>query len=274
MLVAAAALCAAVGCHRSPPAGPAGMIIDEVPRENWEALAAARVYFGHQSVGFNIVEGLGEVLRERSQIRLNLASSPLARQQPGPVFLHETCGVNGKPATKLEAFSDVVREGDGEPFDVAFFKFCYVDLAEGTPVEQLFAEYRAAMTKLETEHPETTFMHTTVPLTVVQRGPKAWVKRLLGRAAGGYADNAARCRYNALLRREYAATKAFFDLAAVESTHPDGRRELFTFHGEVCEALVPAYASDGRHLSAVGAKRAAEQLLVSLAAAVGGRGRR
>jgi len=61
-----------------------------------------------------------------------------------------------------------------------------------------------------------------------------------------------RGEFNRLLRERYAEDP-IFDLAAVTSTYPDGRRETFTLDGKTYESLVPAYTDDGGHLNAVGA---------------------
>ncbi len=90
-------------------------------------------------------------------------------------------------------------------------------------------------------------------------------RRALGKAPGGYADNIRREQFNELMRREYTGREPIFDLAAVESTAPDGARQTFEFQGQRGLALFPPYASDGRHLGEAGRRRVAEELLVLLA---------
>ncbi|HUK62131.1 MAG TPA: hypothetical protein VLV15_02320, partial [Dongiaceae bacterium] len=40
----------------------------DLPDSTWTALAHRRVFFGHQSVGWNIVSGITELVRERPAI--------------------------------------------------------------------------------------------------------------------------------------------------------------------------------------------------------------
>jgi hypothetical protein len=67
------------------------------------------------------------------------------------------------------------------------------------------------------------------------------------------------------MRREYGGREPLFDLAAVESTRPDGSRETLSLGGKTAFALHPGYTNDGSHLNEVGRRRAAEALLTLLA---------
>jgi hypothetical protein len=149
--------------------------------------------------------------------------------------------------------------------DVAFHKYCYADILEATDVPAVFDHYQRTMARLRADCPEVVFVHVTVPLVRVQSGPRAWIKRLLGRAPGRYAGDLARERFNQLMRGTYAGREPLYDLAAVESTGPDGRREVIRAGGRSGYALVPAYTADGSHLNETGRRRAAEALLTVLA---------
>ena len=46
--------------------------IKDVPNEQWEKLAAKKIYFGHQSVGFNIINGINDLMKENSKIQLKI----------------------------------------------------------------------------------------------------------------------------------------------------------------------------------------------------------
>jgi hypothetical protein len=111
----------------------------------------------------------------------------------------------------------------------------------------------------------------TTPLMRVQSGPKALLKRLLGRSPGRYGGNFARERFNDLMRQAYGGREPLFDLAAIESTRPDGRREVIRSGGRSAHALVPAYTADNAHLNELGRRRVAEELLVFLARLPGAR---
>jgi hypothetical protein len=238
--------------------------IADVPDSAWTALAARRVYFGHQSVGENVMDGVADVLAAEPRLGLRVVTDEAA-PDAGGAFLHGPVGRNGDPGGKTDDFAARLDGPLAGKVDVAFHKYCYVDVTAASDVPALFERYRTAMARLAAAHPGVVFVHVTTPLVTVPGGAAATVKRLLGRVPGRAADDLARERFNELMRKEYAGREPVFDLAAVESTRPDGTREVLDVGGERAYALVPAYASDGSHLNETGRRRAAEELLVFLA---------
>lgn len=263
-------LVAVVGCQEKHvksalPASP----LSTLSPAALQKLSQSRVYFGHQSVGQNLVEGLDALGRERPELRLRIVMSRAPEALATPGLAHAGNGKNHEPLTKVQDFSATLEGGGlGERVDVAFFKFCYVDFAAGADVEQVFAEYRATMARLRQRFPKVRFVHVTVPLTVVRGGLKVWLNSLRGKAPWGAEANVARERFNALLRKEFAGKEPLFDLAAVESTRPDGTIQTFRLAGEDHPSLAPEYSSDGNHLNDAGARWAASHLVAELARAV------
>ena len=51
-------------------------------------------------------------------------------------------------------------------------------------------------------------------------------------------------QFNELLIKEYDGKEPVFDLAEIESTRPDGRRETFTKDGKTYYSLIPDYTYD------------------------------
>jgi len=43
--------------------------IDDVPKEYWAKLAEKKIFFGHKSVGYNIIDGIADVMSERDYIK-------------------------------------------------------------------------------------------------------------------------------------------------------------------------------------------------------------
>ena len=125
--------------------------------------------------------------------------------------------------------------------------FCWGDVFSNTDVDALFARYRDTMAALERDFPNVTFIHVTVPLTTepgLFTELKTWVKTLLGRRdVFGQRANVTRERLNALIRGEYAG-RHLFDLAAIESTKPDGTRVSGRYDNQGYFALYDGYASD------------------------------
>lgn len=223
---------------------------DALLHASLQRVAHERVFFGHQSVGAQILQGVKE----------------LAAKEGVPVFIKDQfVPENGDPLRKLESFKASV--GTGSKYDVALVKFCYVDINPDTDAAGLFDHYRQAMNELRAKNPRTVFVHATLPLTTVQTGPKAWVKLALGRSPYGTVENVKRDEYNRLLRATYAGREPIFDLARIESTAPDGTRVTVTWDGITAPALSPEYTSDGGHLNARGRLMAAREFLAVLAQA-------
>lgn len=241
-----------------------GASLREVPDPAWRELAAKRLFFGHQSVGDNIMEGVGDLVRAEPRIGLRVQAGESA-PDGGGVFAHERIGRNGDPGLKTDEFARLIEGPLRGRVDVAFHKYCYADLSETTDVPAVFGHYQKTMTRLRAEFPEVLFVHVTSPLVRVQSGPKAALKLLLGRSPGRYEGDFARERFNQLMRDAYRGREPLFDLAAIESTHPDGRREAIRSGSRSGYALVPAYTTDNSHLNELGRRRVAEELLVFLA---------
>ena len=225
-----------------------------------QAVAERRIFFGHQSVGKNLLDGVEELARE--------AGVPLRVQEGGalggPGVAHAYLGENQRPSSKIEAFERAV-DGDAAGAEIAFFKFCYVDVDASTDAQALFRRYQGALEALRERHPRIAWVHVTVPLTVTQAGVKASLKALLGKAPWGERENMRREAFNALLREAYGGKEPLFDLARVESTRDDGSAQTFERDGRRHPALVPEYTDDGEHLNARGRRRAARALVEVLA---------
>jgi hypothetical protein len=173
-------------------------------------------------------------------------------------------GRNRDPRGKTEAFVRAVEEGLGASLDIAFHKYCYLDVVESTDAASLFAQYRDNMARARARFPDITFVHVTVPLKAVQSGPKALLKALLGRRPSEFNNNLRRAEFNALMLREYSGREPIFDLAALESTTPSGDVEVVEANGTKAPSLVREYTDDGGHLSALARRRIAEALCVML----------
>lgn len=239
--------------------------INEVNTESWQKLSQRKVFFGHQSVGLNIFEGIEDLMRVNSRIKLNIIESIKPCDFVTPVFSHYPIGMNTNPKSKCDVFSAFMNSGLGDKLDVAFFKFCYVDIGPHTNVQELFDAYRKTMTSMRGKYPRMTFVHVTVPLTSIQTGPKAMLKTILGRPLVGHEDNIKREEYNTMLRKEYEGKEPVFDLALIESILPDGSRSFVERNGKHYPCLAPQYTNDGGHLNETGRKHVAEQFLIFLA---------
>lgn len=246
--------------------------IKDITDSAWKKLSEKTIYFGHQSVGFNIIDGIKDVMKENPQIRLNIVETNDPSEFNTHLFAHSKVGKNMDPKSKIDAFANFMEKGIGEKTDIAFFKFCYVDITAGTDIDKVFDDYKSTMARLKGIFPEMRFIHTTVPITFKPTGIKGWIrkgknliKKIIGRPVFDYLDNVNRNRFNEMVRKEYNGKEPIFDLAKIESTFPNGTRSSFIKDGKTYYSLVSDYTHDGGHLNEKGRKIIAEQLLIFLA---------
>jgi hypothetical protein len=242
-------------------AGRSGVTLSDA---QLHALATMRIYFGHQSVGANIVDGM-RALSAGTALRIVSAQDPASVN--GPAFIEATIGKNGDPRSKAAAFRAALDRGFGHKGGIAMYKYCYVDTDVATDPGQMFAAYRDDIATVRAQYPRLTLVHVTQPLTTSAPTTEGIVTRLarivLGRPSSDEL-NAKRQQYNALLRAEYQGKEPLFDLARLESTRADGSRNS-TRPGSTTESLAPEWTDDGGHLNAVAQKMVARELIALLA---------
>lgn len=237
--------------------------LDSISQAEWEALSRKRIFFGHQSVGQNIIEGLATIMPEIPYLRLNIRETENPADLGAPVFAHFPIGHNMDPRSKIDDFRKILESGVGSSADIAIFKFCFVDIDHGTDVERLSESYDLAMTSLQKDFPGLRIVTFTVPLTVKPRGLKPMIKGLLGMLPPHVEDNLVRARVNSFLRARFSGS--LYDLAAVEAQSAAGApRALEDAHGAY-ESMNPAFTNDGGHLNELGRQVVAADLLYFLA---------
>ncbi len=229
-----------------------------------KGLAKKRVFFGHHSVGAEILglwaaftaspdgaewgiekiladhAGSGVSVVDDSALNLALSAGQIANASPGD---------NGDPLSKLQGFDQAIRGGVGSQVDVAFFKFCFVDFPIPSSPTFTLAQYKATLDALQTDYPNVRFIHVTAPLSEAQA---AW-------------HNDDRDAWNQALRAAYPAAD-IFDLADFESLGPSGARETAVATDEAQHpCLASAWAAgDGGHLNQAGADMLAQKLVLYL----------
>lgn len=221
------------------------------------------VYFGHQSVGDNIVLGLKEWMAAEPALRLNIIHGETAAGSD-PVFVEFYVGENTRPASKDAAFSAAMARGAGARGGIAIYKYCYIDADATTDAAKLFQAYRNNVTSLQRRYPHLRFVHATMPLMRDDYTLKSRIKALLGRTTGRDA-NARRNEFNDLLRSFYGGKEPIFDVAEIESTRPDGSRSRFEWNGRGYYSLAPEYTEDGGHLNQLGRRVVARKFVATLA---------
>jgi hypothetical protein len=248
-----------------------GNVPSAITTADLTTVAHTGVFFGHQSVGMNMLDAVPDIYTDHG-----VSAPPIKQERTEPganggFIAHQFIGENTKPLLKIEDFNRTMRDGMGRQVDVALMKFCSLDITSSTDVDALFARYRDTMAALERDFPHVTFIYMTVPL-MTEPGSISRLKTRLKTLVGGsdrfgQPANLARERLNALIRREYAGRRHFFDLAAVESTKPDGTRVSGRYDNRGYFALYHGYAADICHLNPVGSKIAATAFLEAIAQA-------
>jgi hypothetical protein len=232
------------GCNQPKREEPL-MITTQISGSEWQALEKKRVVFGHQSVGWNILSGI-ERLAARDRVNLDIHEQRTTPAIKG--ISHFPIGSNGDPISKIQDFATTIDAGAAQGADVALMKLCYADFNAGTDAKQIADAYIASLESLARRYPDTSFVAVTVPLTSVQTGPKAWVKRVIGKELAGHLDNVKRAEFNTLLRERYRPTGRLFDLARAEAESA-GKYCRVEVDGQTVEVLCPELTTDGGHLN-------------------------
>jgi hypothetical protein len=227
-----------------------------------------RIYFGHMSIGENIIEGLQDILKKYPDIHLNIINLHQTQALPDYYFAHSYVGDNYNPQSKCHDFIQTINSKLTPGLEYAFLKFCFVDIDRNSNVKAILELYKTTIDSLRVKHPEIKIVHLTVPL-ISQKVSwylklKRLVKKVIGRKDYFPMDNIKRNEYNELLQN-YFKDEPIFDIARFESTYLDGRRELYNYHGIEYPALIFEYTDDAGHLNMIGRQIIAIELVKLLA---------
>jgi hypothetical protein len=227
-------------------------------------IAQNRIFFGHQSVGVDIMHGIKDLASAQGIADLNIVSLDRDSVKGGPFFAEALVGRNAEPDTKCDMFERVVGTLAADSLQIALMKFCYVDIKKQTDIDEMFRYYESTMEELKRTYPSVTFVHVTVPVTERNVWWRRLVKKLLGREEEWDLASIKSTEFNAMLLKRYG-NDPMFDLAAVESTYPDGKRSMFESDGKVAYTMVSEYTRDGGHLNERGRELVARAMVKTLA---------
>ena len=85
-------------------------------------LESVRVFFAHQSVGDNVMDGVKALIKEAPGPSLDVVRLASTAGASGGFLAHETLGVNGDPKGKTDAFVSALEDGLGRDLDIALQK--------------------------------------------------------------------------------------------------------------------------------------------------------
>jgi len=272
------------GCENQTETNFIPMEIDVnlITDKDIETLTTQNIFFGHMSVGYNIIDGIENIRtasKRFSKIHMQELREGESANNPG--LYHAKVGNNGFPKKKCDSFKTRLTEDRfGSKTNIAFFKFCYVDFRDNTDIIKIFNYYTETTNYLKKEFPNLTIVHVTVPLQIHSWGIQGMIENIIKGNLGnirngigcfkrnlikGDIANIKRNEFNEMLVNTYNNIDPIYDLAKVESTLPDGERVTFRHKGAVYFSLAKEYTSDGGHLNESGSFCAARELLTTLA---------
>ena len=235
------------------------------------ALSGFRVYFGHHSVGGEILLGVSE-LASVNEVSVSIVAANEQEEYDQGTIVHGNVGMNEDPISKIKHFDAIMRGGMATVVDAAFFKFCFVDVDRETNVDELFREYRAVVGALERDYPDVIFLHVTMPivsrpLPLITRA-KNFAKAILGRYIVSSRLNLIRETYNDKLREAYSESGRLFDLARIQAIGTDESVNT-TRTEDRSRAMQRAFTYDGGHLNRYGRQHIATELIRFLGSLAG-----
>jgi hypothetical protein len=237
---------------RAEPETEARIVVEETVKQDLSTLRGARVFFGHHSVGANILQGLGELSKEAG-IDVRIDEAPV--------------GENTKPLGKFEDFAERAERNPGDGTQLMAMKLCYVDFQPTTDVDSLVLAYAAAVDRVKKARPGVKVLHVTPPLCTHPTDLKSKLSRTLGKSIWEDQANMRRLEFKRKMIERFPG-EPVFDLSAVESTRPDGTTEAYPVDGKEVPMLWPGYTDDGGHLNGRGRVAAAKAFAHALATAL------
>lgn len=214
-------------------------------------LLRKKIFFGHNEIGYTLLEEIMRII-EKENINLNILETDEISGET-PLIAHKKIGKDHFPFSKIEAFRDIIDKKLGKKLNIAFMKLSYIDITNNSNIEEIFSFYKKNIEFLKQKYPHLKFIHVTVPLTPVKNGLwgyiKIHIKQFLKKSLNGFDDNIKRTEFNMLLKQEYLGKDPLFDLAAIESTYPDGSKYIYQHKNCEYPALISEYAENSNYLS-------------------------
>ena len=79
-------------------------ILKPVSENDWAELSQKKIYFGHQSVGFNIIDGIKDLMAENISLNLKIKETDNPDEFDGALFGHSRVGQNKDGQSKIDDF--------------------------------------------------------------------------------------------------------------------------------------------------------------------------
>ena len=73
----------------------------------WEKLSKKKIYFGHQSVGFNIFDGINMLMKDNPNIKLNIIETKNLSDDKEGIFAHSPYSTDAILRAKYSSMYEV-----------------------------------------------------------------------------------------------------------------------------------------------------------------------
>ena len=225
-----------------------------------DIFTSKRIFFAHQSVGKNILDGIYDLYGENAFKIPNIINYMNNNLDHDNFLLHCNIGRNKEPLSKCEEFIKIIDATNALSLEYACLKFCYIDINVQTNIEELFNRYINIIEQLSKKHPQITFIHCTIPLRNMKSSLSIRLRELIGRPNRDKLDNIKREDYNQLIRNHYKSDY-IYDIAKQESVISDNKWLCFSYQGKKYLNLNPKYTYDGGHLNKIGRQKLAADFI-------------
>jgi len=118
----------------------------------WGAVAGRTIYFGHQSVGRDLIAGIKR-LNHDGAIGLSLIQTEDPTSLTGPAFVHFLAGSNRDYASKNAALLRLLKTRKQADEAIVLLKYCYVDIGGDLDPDTLFSAYCEMMETIQSSIP-------------------------------------------------------------------------------------------------------------------------
>ncbi len=234
--------------------------MDENLLHKMKTISNVNIFFGHRSVGDNIIQGINELYSQNGINKLTIYRLENFNRSSDKYFVHSYIGSNGDPKSKIDDFSKYINQLASQNLDIAFMKLCFADIKSNTDVNDIFKYYVSTIDTLKSKYPNLIILHFTVPLTSKRTFLMSIKDLIKGRSDNSLLDNVMRNKYNQLILSKYSSDK-IFDIAKIESTYETGEREKEIYNGDPIYFLINDYSIDGGHLNEKGQSLIASKLI-------------
>jgi hypothetical protein len=84
-------------------------VIDDLTSD-LRVVAKTQIYFGHQSVGSNMLDGFRQIADEKRVDAIQIVDLGREHAASDAFFAHSSVGKNGDPRSKVDEFAEKIRE--------------------------------------------------------------------------------------------------------------------------------------------------------------------